>query len=139
MQNVTRRSWLAISGAAAAAMTAPGSARGAAMDELASLTSWMTLASVPGVSWATIDQSGTIKAHAEGFARAGTLAATADTLFEAASLSKSVLAVAVHDLVHAGLIDLDRPVIQNVAFTEDPATCAITPRHLLSHSSGLPN
>lgn len=139
MRTMTRRGWLAISGAAATAIAATGPARGAAVNRLAGLTSWMTLASVPGMSWASVDRSGVIVARAEGFAKAGTLAATPDTLFEAASLSKSVLAVAVHDLVRAGVIDLDRPVIRDVAFTEDPASRAVTPRHLLSHSSGLPN
>ena len=38
-----------------------------------------------------------------------------------------------------GLIDLDRPVAEHVAFTDDLATRAVTPRHLLSHSSGFPN
>ncbi|WP_162237053.1 serine hydrolase domain-containing protein [Sphingomonas sp. Leaf28] len=106
---------------------------------LANLSTWMDLASVPGASWAMLNGSGAISSGAVGYAKANAVLATPNTLFEAASLSKVVLAVAVHDMVREGLIDLDRPVAEHVAFTDDPATRSITPRHLLSHSSGLPN
>jgi CubicO group peptidase (beta-lactamase class C family) len=99
----------------------------------------MDLASVPGASWAMLDAAGTISSGAAGYTKAGGVLATPDTLFEAASLSKVVLAVAVHDMAGEGLIDLDRPVAENIALSDDAATRAITPRHLLSHSSGLPN
>ncbi len=106
---------------------------------LANLSTWMDLASVPGASWAMLDRSGAISSGAVGYAKANAVPATPDTLFEAASLSKVVLAVAIHDMVREGLIDLDRPVAEHFAFTDDAATRSITPRHLLSHSSGLPN
>lgn len=118
-------------GAGAATATAPAA--------LASLPAWIDLASVPGASWAILHGSGAIASGAAGYAKAGAALATPDTLFEAASLSKVVLAVAIHDMVREGLIDLDRPVVEHVAFTDDAAMRAITPRHLLSHSSGLPN
>jgi len=106
---------------------------------LAAMPAWMELASVPGVSWAMMDAAGTTTSGAIGDAKAGSIPATPDTLFEAQSLSKVILAVAVHDLVRERLIDLDRPVAEHVDYTDDAATRAITPRHLLSHSSGLPN
>jgi CubicO group peptidase (beta-lactamase class C family) len=106
---------------------------------LANVSAWMDLASVPGASWAMLDGSGAISSGTVGHAKANSVLATPDTLFEAASLSKVVLAVAVHDMVRDGLIDLDRPVAEHVAFTDAAATRSITPRHLLSHSSGLPN
>lgn len=117
--------------ASAATVTTPAT--------LANLPAWMDLASVPGASWAMLDGSGAISSGAVGYAKANSVLAIPDTLFEAASLSKVVLAVAVHDMVRDGLIDLDRPVAEHVAFTDDAATRSITPRHLLSHSSGLPN
>jgi len=120
-------------------MTAARANSGRAIDILAAMPAWMDLASVPGASWAVADASGAISNGAFGFAKANSMLATPDTLFEAASLSKVVMAVAVHDMVRDGLIDLDRPVSEHVAFTNDPETRAITPRHLLSHSSGLPN
>lgn len=123
---------LAISVAAVAATaTTPGT--------LANLPAWMDLASVPGASWAMLEGSSSISSGVVGYAKANAVLATPETLFEAASLSKMVLAVAVHDMVREGLIDLDRPVAEQVAFTDDATTRSITPRHLLSHSSGLPN
>ncbi len=116
-----------------------GAAAGTTPGTLANLAAWMDLASVPGASWAMLDGSGAISSGAVGYAKADAVPATPDTLFEAASLSKVVLAVAVHDMAQDGLIDLDRPVAERVAFTDDAATRSITPRHLLSHSGGLPN
>jgi CubicO group peptidase (beta-lactamase class C family) len=101
--------------------------------------SWMALASVPGASWAALDGGAEPVSSAEGYAKAGEVKATTETLFEAASLSKPVLAAAIHDLVRNGSIDLDEPVAKHVDFTTDAATRTTTPRHLLSHSSGLPN
>jgi CubicO group peptidase (beta-lactamase class C family) len=100
--------------------------------------SWMALASVPGASWSVLDGTG-FTSLAEGYAKTGEVAATTETLFEAASLSKPILAVAIHDLVRHRLVDLDEPVSKHVDFTTDAQTRTITPRHLLSHSSGLPN
>ncbi len=121
-------------------MTTPaGAATGPMPSALANLLAWMDLGSVPGASWAMLDGSGVLSSGAVGYAKANAVRATPDTLFEAASLSKVVLAVAVHDMVRDGLIDLDRPVAERVAFTNDDTTRSITPRHLLSHSSGLPN
>jgi CubicO group peptidase (beta-lactamase class C family) len=122
------------------AMTvAADAASGKTPGPLADLPAWMNLASVPGASWAMLDGAGAMTAGAVGYAKAGTVPVTPDTLFEAASLSKVVLAVTVHDMVRDGLINLDQPVAAQVAFTDDPAMRLITPRHLLSHSSGLPN
>jgi CubicO group peptidase (beta-lactamase class C family) len=118
---------------------AAGAAAETSAGALAALPAWMELASVPGASWAVLAASGAVSSGAFGYARAGVELARRDTLFEAASLSKVVLAVAVHSMVHEGLIDLDQPVAKHVVFTDDPATRAITPRHLLSHSSGLAN
>ncbi|WP_294248249.1 serine hydrolase [uncultured Sphingomonas sp.] len=47
---------------------------------------------------------------AVGYAKVGKVTATTETVFEAASLSKPVLAAAIHDLVRDGSIDLDEPV-----------------------------
>lgn len=101
--------------------------------------SWMALASVPGASWAVFDGKAEPVSSAIGYAKVGEANATTETLFEAASLSKPVLAAAIHDLVRDGSVDLDEPVAKHIDFTADVATKATTPRHLLSHSSGLPN
>ncbi|MGF1507530.1 MAG: serine hydrolase domain-containing protein [Anaerolineae bacterium] len=71
---------------------------------------------------------------AEGY---GTL--TADTPFYIGSVSKSFTALGVLQLVDAGLVDLDAPVVEYVPdFTVGGDTAdAITVRHLLTHQSGL--
>jgi hypothetical protein len=63
------------------------------------------------------------------------------TVFEAASLSKPVVAHAALQLVDAGKLDLDEPLSQLVGplVPNDPASAAITARHVLSHTTGLPN
>lgn len=64
-----------------------------------------------------------------------------DTHFDAASLTKPLVAYAVLQLVDAGMLDLDeklcgfvRPVVP-----DDPTARLITARHLLTHTCGLPN
>ena len=65
-----------------------------------------------------------------------------DTVFEAASTSKPVFAYAVMKLCEKGVMDLDTPLTKYTSdrFLEgDPRLELITPRHVLSHTSGLPN
>jgi CubicO group peptidase (beta-lactamase class C family) len=65
----------------------------------------------------------------------------ADTLWPAASLGKPVFAFAALRLVDSGKLDLDRPLKAYVPdhTPDDPRGNRITARHVLSHSSGLPN
>ena len=67
----------------------------------------------------------------------------ANTVFEAASMSKPLFAYLVMQAVQAGLLDLDRPVQQYLpkeAFKPPQVWQGqITVRHLLTHRSGLPN
>ena len=60
------------------------------------------------------------------------------SLFALASLTKPVVAMAVMVAAEEGSIDLDAPVADHLAAYRTPAKRAITPRHLLSHASGLP-
>lgn len=136
--NPTRRTILIGTAGAASSAAVPALAR--SQKRLAmQFHSWMALASVPGASWAVLDDGAEPVSSAEGYAKAGEVKAIPDTLFEAASLSKPVLAAAIHDLVRNGRVDLDEPVAKHIDFTSDAATRTTTPRHLLSHSSGLPN
>jgi CubicO group peptidase (beta-lactamase class C family) len=65
-----------------------------------------------------------------------------ETVFEAASLSKPVFAYAILQMVDAGVLDLDRPLVEYHEYQDlahDDRTAQVTARLVLSHSSGLPN
>jgi CubicO group peptidase (beta-lactamase class C family) len=66
---------------------------------------------------------------------------TAGTIFEAASLSKIVVAHAALQQVSAGALDLDEPLSRFAGpiLHSDVGSSAITTRHVLSHTTGLPN
>lgn len=69
---------------------------------------------------------------------------TANTIFEAASLSKCVFAYAVLRLYDRGLIDLDKPLLSYIGRydrfdTADARYNKITARIVLKHRTGLPN
>lgn len=64
------------------------------------------------------------------------------SLFEAASLSKPVFAFFVMKMVEKGMLDLDKPLYQYLAFPEiayDPRYKTITARMVLDHTTGFPN
>jgi CubicO group peptidase (beta-lactamase class C family) len=63
---------------------------------------------------------------------------TADTLFDLASLTKLVTAVAVLQLVEQGWVDLDASVARYVREFARPDSNRVSVRHLLAHRSGLP-
>jgi CubicO group peptidase (beta-lactamase class C family) len=64
-----------------------------------------------------------------------------DTVFDAASLSKPMVAYAVLQLADQGVLDLDEPLagIWRPPVANDPAAQRITARHVLTHTCGLQN
>lgn len=98
---------------------------------------------VPGVSIAII-QGGRVR-WAEGFGvsdvRHGT-PVTTDTVFEACSMSKPILALAAMQLVQHGKLDLDQPLARYLGtgyLGSQPGAALITARMALTHRTGLPN
>jgi CubicO group peptidase (beta-lactamase class C family) len=139
MGSVSRRTFaVAVAGPAAFSM-----ARGKELNLAkvrGNIPHWMELACVPGAVIVTLQKRRVLGVHPFGVRRAGEPAATdADTIFEAASLSKPVFASAVLWLVEEKALDLDRPLHQILPLASDPRARTITARHLLSHSSGLQN
>ena len=98
---------------------------------------------VPGVSIALLKERKVAWTKAWGVADAKTGApATTATLFEVASMTKPVFAWAALKLVEEGRLDLDRPLAEVVELPPVPGQGElgrITPRMVLSHTSGLPN
>jgi CubicO group peptidase (beta-lactamase class C family) len=103
----------------------------------------MTFHKVPGVSVAFFDHGQVIWTKTYGFADvASKKPVTPDTLFQAASISKPVAALAALRLVQDGKLSLDEDVnvklrtwkVPENAYTEKEK---VTVRRILSHSAGL--
>jgi CubicO group peptidase (beta-lactamase class C family) len=98
---------------------------------------------VPAVSIALVKDRKVAFSRAWGVADAKTGApATTATLFEVASMTKPAFAYVALKLVEEGKLDLDRPLAEVVELPSvpgQPELARITPRMILSHTSGLPN
>ncbi|NOT42118.1 MAG: beta-lactamase family protein [Alphaproteobacteria bacterium] len=98
---------------------------------------------LPSISFAVIENGQIGDVQTVGIADSATgERVTGDTLYEAASLTKPVVAELARRLYNQGLFDLDEAVSDTISLDRISSQVArerITPRHLLSHSSGLPN
>lgn len=107
------------------------------------LESKMKELSVPGLSMAVINDGKVVHHRAMGFANAEQkLPVTDKTIFEGASLSKSVFAFFVMTYVDQGKLDLDKPLYEYYPYSDiayDERYKKITARMVLSHRSGFPN
>lgn len=98
---------------------------------------------VPGIAVAVLTEcqvAGTVETGLADVA-AG-LPVGPDTAFEAASLSKPVFAHLVLQLADEGVIDLDRPIAEDMPYPriiDTESYARITPRMVLTHRTGLPN
>jgi CubicO group peptidase (beta-lactamase class C family) len=103
----------------------------------------LNAASVPGLSVAMIRDGKTYWIHAFGVRDAKTgQPVTEDTIFEAASLSKPVVAYGALKLVDQGKLDLDAPLSKYLPkpyIEGDARLDKITARIVLSHRTGFPN
>jgi CubicO group peptidase (beta-lactamase class C family) len=106
------------------------------------LTNRMAALHVPGVSIAVIHDGKIEWARGFGVTRDGGSAVTPDTLFQAASISKPVTAMAVLHLAEAGKLDLDADVNRYLKSWKVPANTftektKVTLRELLTHTAGM--
>ncbi len=98
---------------------------------------------IPGVSLALIREGQLAYHKTYGVKNTFTQEAVAEnTLFEAASITKTVFAYVVNRLAEKGIIDLDKPLYQYLPFeaiAHDDRYQLITAQHVLSHRTGFPN
>lgn len=102
----------------------------------------MAKLNVPGVSVTVIEQGRIAWARAYGRAHVDGESLSVNNLFQAASVSKPLVAMAVLSLVEAGLLDLDSDVNRYLKSWQVPEndftqTEKVTLRRLLSHTAGV--
>jgi CubicO group peptidase (beta-lactamase class C family) len=120
---------------------------------------WLQESGIPGASLAVVADGKVVSVHSYGVKNSETNAPMdIRTVFEAASLSKQIFAHLVLQLCADGLLELDKPLVAYLAepyFERLPGNGApgggagtaldadylklITPRMVLSHTTGLPN
>jgi len=107
------------------------------------LPALMDSALIPGIALAIIDDGKV--AWSGGFGTRddqGGRVSAVRTVFEAASLSKPVIAYAALRLADAGQLDLDRPLINYAAYPDlgnDPRGQLVTAKMVMAHTTGLQN
>lgn len=95
------------------------------------IDTWVNDDAVPAVAAALVTADGVVERRLAG-------AAVESSLFALASLTKPLVAAAVMVAAEEGAVDLDAPVAEVLEQYRVPSRRKITPRHLLSHASGLP-
>ncbi|WP_300529010.1 serine hydrolase domain-containing protein [Maricaulis sp.] len=96
---------------------------------------------VPAAGIAIVNADGVVYSGVWGEARPGE-AATADTLFNVASVAKTIASETMLSLVEAGEFGLDDPMAPywiDPDIVDDPRAQTLTPRHALGHSTGFHN
>lgn len=105
------------------------------------VASEMAKAGIPGLALASAQRGVVRLARGYGFADlARRRPATAQTMFHIASITKTITATAVVQLVERGLVGLDEPVAPRLGFplaNPHHPQAPITLRHLLTHTSGI--
>lgn len=148
MQNIIRlQSALMVAafliGAGVSARVSPQASAQIPQDIADQLEELADRARIPGMSLAYMENGEIAWTHAVGVRSAVTApSVTTETVFEAGSLSKPVVAWVVHRLAADGAFDLDRPLAEYLAYDRsgtDPRLFDITARTVLRHATGFPN
>jgi len=130
-------------GAAVAAIAVPLAGADALADLLdQQVPGWLAAYQVPGAAIAVVEHGEPAWTRTYGWADApGGAPVTADTVFQAASVSKSVTAWGIMRLVQDGRLALDAPVERYLTRWHLPPSrfdaSGVTVRRLLSHMAGL--
>ncbi|MCA9173657.1 MAG: P1 family peptidase [Planctomycetales bacterium] len=98
---------------------------------------------VPGVAVAIIDNRQLVWSRGYGVRCAGAESLVEpDTVMEACSMSKPLFAYLFLRMIEDGTFELDRPLVEYLGkdyWEGEPRQRRITARHVLTHTSGLPN
>jgi len=114
----------------------PDSHRSAEVD--AAVRQQMKGQRIPGIAVAVVLNGKIIKAKGYGLANVELATPVSPgTIFEAGSITKQFVATAIMLLVEEGKLGLDDSITKY--FPEAPALKAVTIRHLLTHTSGIPD
>jgi len=91
----------------------------------------------PGIQYVVIDKHSTLFSHSVGLSNVEQdIALNVNQTMAAFSMTKTLTAIAVLQLVERNKINLDDKIAE---FVEHPYNPDITIRHLLNHTSGIPN
>jgi CubicO group peptidase (beta-lactamase class C family) len=125
------------------ALTCPGCDAAVDSNGHPGLRELMEAGNIPGLQLARVEEGELAETIALGLKNADeTHEVTQATIFEAASLSKPVTAYVAFRLVDRGELDLDEPLwnlLEYPRLQHDERAREITPRMVLSHTTGLPN
>lgn len=105
------------------------------------ITSWMKANKVPSVAIGMISAGVLKEINVYGELKKG-VPAPYNSIYNIASITKTVTAVLTLKLVEAGKWDLDEPLYKywtDPDVKDDPRSKQITTRHVLSHQTGFPN
>jgi CubicO group peptidase (beta-lactamase class C family) len=120
--------------------TTPFSAHPQSKAALALLTGHQSKINAPAISAAVAIDGEIVWAGANGWANIeAQIPATTDTQFRIGSSSKAVTATLLARMVQDGRISLDEPISTYYRQLPNVEWQKITPRHLASHTSGLPD
>jgi serine beta-lactamase-like protein LACTB, mitochondrial len=92
----------------------------------------------PGIAAAIVKEGQLVWAGGDGLAHVEhNVPVRADTVFRVGSITKTITAVAVLQLVEKGLVGLDDPIGKYVPKYPKERSSVITVRHILTHTSGI--
>jgi D-alanyl-D-alanine carboxypeptidase len=105
------------------------------------ITSYMRSMNAPGLTLGLANSSGPLRAAGFGYSDLeAKIPVTADQLFEVGSITKSFVALTLLQLREEGKLDLNRPILEYLPWLPIQTNYGVvTPHHLLTHTSGLPD